>query len=81
MGIPDLPHLILVPGTTQLQWIDELKIFFRPKAIEIYEYPIKTKDQIKFFDGPNSGWSKSAMPFRHRVIVVAHAVRRSSPSH
>jgi TATA-binding protein-associated factor len=71
LGIPNRAHLILVPLTMLRQWESELKVFFQPKTIEIYVYPIKEEEQKEFWTGR---WSASQMPLVARIVLVSHSV-------
>ncbi|KAG2136443.1 hypothetical protein DEU56DRAFT_756348 [Suillus clintonianus] len=71
-SIPNLPHLIIVPNSLLGQWRSELRIFFAPRTIEIYEYPTAEKEFAGFWTGP---WAKSAMPLINRIILVTHSLR------
>jgi len=71
LGVPNRAHLIIVPLTMLRQWESELKVFFQPKTIEIYVYPMKEEEQKEFWTGR---WDKSQMPLVARIVLVSHSV-------
>ncbi|KAG0693276.1 hypothetical protein DFH29DRAFT_1007449 [Suillus ampliporus] len=73
--IPDLPHVIIVPNSLAAQWYSELRTFFAPKTIEIYQYPTAEKEFAAFWTGP---WAESKMPKVNRIILVTHSVMTTS---
>ncbi|KAG2124639.1 hypothetical protein DEU56DRAFT_916989 [Suillus clintonianus] len=73
--IPSLPHVIVVPNSLVGQWYAELRTFFAPKAVEIYEYPTAEKQFRAFWTGD---WATSKTPLVNRVILVSHSVMTTS---
>ncbi|KAG2111479.1 hypothetical protein DEU56DRAFT_919984 [Suillus clintonianus] len=74
-AIPNLPHVIIVPNSLNSQWYSELRTFFAPKAVEIYNYPTAESEFGEFFNG---AWATSATPLIHRIILVNHSVMNTS---
>ncbi|KAG1784565.1 P-loop containing nucleoside triphosphate hydrolase protein [Suillus plorans] len=73
--IPSLPHVIVVPNSLVRQWYAELRTFFAPKAVEIYEYPTAEKQFRAFWTGD---WATSKTPLVNRIILVSHSVMTTS---
>ncbi|RDB15031.1 Protein CHROMATIN REMODELING 5 [Hypsizygus marmoreus] len=72
VSLPDLPHLIVVPGTLLSQWQAELKTVFKPKSIDILMYGTGKALHDHF-------WSKDG-PFHtsnhrpsNRIIIASHS--------
>ncbi|KAG2355244.1 hypothetical protein BDR07DRAFT_1493393 [Suillus spraguei] len=74
-AIPNLPHVIIVPNSLNSQWFSELRTFFAPKALEVYNYPTAENEFGDFFNG---AWAKSSTPLIHRIILVNHSVMLTS---
>ncbi|KAG2361110.1 P-loop containing nucleoside triphosphate hydrolase protein [Suillus spraguei] len=74
-AIPNLPHVIIVPNSLNSQWFSELRTFFAPKALEVYNYPTAENEFGDFF---NSAWAKSSTPLIHCIILVNHSVMLTS---
>ncbi|KAG1759110.1 hypothetical protein EDD22DRAFT_956196 [Suillus occidentalis] len=73
--IPSLPHVIVVPNSLGGQWYAELRTFFAPKAVEIYEYPTAEKQFRAFWTGD---WATWKTPLANRIILVSHSVMTTS---
>lgn len=73
--IPNLPHLIVVPNSMSARWLSELRTFFAPSTVEIYEYPTVEEDFASFWTGH---WASSKMPVVNRIILVPHSVSAQS---
>lgn len=70
---PMYPSLIIIPGTLIDQWHRELKIFFKPKTIEIFRYPTSWERMQQFWL-VKSPFQTSRLPPSHRVVLMAHSV-------
>lgn len=77
---PDLPHLVIVPGTLLAQWVTELKTFFRTRIVDILVYPTKRADHAKFW-APDGPYGSSILDLSHRIIVASHSVCQSPLLH
>lgn len=58
-----------------VHWFSELRTFFAPKTVEIYQYPTAEEDFASFWTGQ---WAESKMPLVNRIILVTHSVRPPS---
>ncbi|KAF8057085.1 P-loop containing nucleoside triphosphate hydrolase protein, partial [Lyophyllum atratum] len=70
--LPNLPHLILIPGTLLAQWEAELKVVFKPKSFDILIYPSEKK-YISQFWVPDGPFHASKHQLCHRVIIASHS--------
>ncbi|KAG2360936.1 hypothetical protein BDR07DRAFT_1377635 [Suillus spraguei] len=80
-AIPNLPHVIIVPNSLHSQWFSELRTFFSPKALEIYDYPTAENEFGDFFTG---AWAQSSTPtnsphyigesFRQYNSIIGHQI-------
>ncbi|KAH6905671.1 P-loop containing nucleoside triphosphate hydrolase protein [Coprinopsis sp. MPI-PUGE-AT-0042] len=70
--IPDMPSLIIVPGTLNRQWLGELYTLFVLFSVDIFIYPSSKAARLKFF-GKDSAWARSEQRMRNRIIVVTHS--------
>ncbi|THV02122.1 hypothetical protein K435DRAFT_853107 [Dendrothele bispora CBS 962.96] len=70
--IPNLPHVIVVPGTVLQQWIDEIKILFISMSIDLFVYTCPKSGNAEFW-GPESPLSKSKQEPRNRIIITTHS--------
>lgn len=77
---PNLPHLVVVPGTLLAQWVTELKTFFRMRVVDILVYPTKRADHAKFW-APDGPYESSIHDPSRRIIVASHSVRHSPLLH
>jgi SNF2 family DNA or RNA helicase len=71
--VPDLPHLIIVPGSVLQQWLMEIKRFFKPEAVDVFQLPTAKDEAKKMWEGP---WASSDQPMYRRIVVTAHSVSR-----
>lgn len=72
--IPNLPNLILAPGTLIAQWSDELRFLFSPEAVNILLYPT-TREERKLFWAPEGTFAIASRAFLTRIIILApHSV-------
>ncbi|KXN85122.1 Chromodomain-helicase-DNA-binding protein 1-like protein [Leucoagaricus sp. SymC.cos] len=69
--IPSYPHLIVCPGTLVKQWVDELKIFFKPRSIDIFMYEGNTNSDA--FWGPDGPLQSSNHPPQNRIVIASHS--------
>jgi TATA-binding protein-associated factor len=74
--VPSLPHLILCPGTLVVQWINELKVFFLPRSVDILVYDSKV-DGTHFW-GPSGPLHSSVHEPYHRIVIATHSVSKIS---
>lgn len=65
--------MIVAPLGLIRQWHNQLKVFFRRNAIDIYVYPSASKAQMDFWS-PTSAWGTSAARLCHRLVLVAESV-------
>lgn len=72
--IPDLPTLIIAPGTLSDQWLNEGHAFVKPGHIHFFRYPNAKPARRKFF-GPGGEFSKSSANPRNKIIIAPHSVR------
>ncbi|KAF8881145.1 P-loop containing nucleoside triphosphate hydrolase protein [Gymnopilus junonius] len=70
--IPDLPILIIVPGTVQAQWASEFRLTVNPKAFDVMVYGTGIQSHKEFWakDGP---FRRSNQPLSSRVIIASHS--------
>jgi len=73
--LPQLPHLIVVPGTILSQWEVELKTLFLPQSVDIFVYT-GGKSRAAFWaaDGP---FHSSKLELGYRIIIATHTVSRT----
>jgi hypothetical protein len=74
--VPDLPHLIVVPGTLMAQWEHELKVFFQPKKVDILKYTGGPLQHEQFWDPVCGPFSMSKHDDHHKIILATHSVRK-----
>jgi len=72
-GIPDGPHVIVVPGTLISQWKDELMLWFLRHNIEILVYVGGDKAREEFWS-ENGPWQRRQLTGRQTVLLVSHTV-------
>ncbi|GLB33117.1 putative helicase [Lyophyllum shimeji] len=70
--VPDLPHLIIVPGTLLSQWETELKVVLKPKSFDILMYGTGKAAHEQFW-APNGPFHTSKHKPSHRIIVASHS--------
>ncbi|KAF9470636.1 hypothetical protein BDN70DRAFT_901952, partial [Pholiota conissans] len=70
--IPRLPHLILVPGTLTIQWVDELHILYTPGSIDIFIYPTSAEERELFW-AADAPFHVSRHEMSNRIIVAPHS--------
>lgn len=71
--IPSLPHLIVCPGTLVAQWVSELKVFLKPKSMDIFVYNSSTNGED--FWGSSGPIRLSKHQPQNQIIVASHSVR------
>lgn len=69
--VPNFSCIITILNLLITQWMSELCIFFAPKTIKIYVYPMADKEFGLFWAEP---WAKSLMPMINKIILVTHSV-------
>jgi SNF2 family DNA or RNA helicase len=74
--VPSLPHLILCPGTLTAQWVNELKVFFLPRSVDILIYDSKVDGP--YFWSPTGPLHSSIHEPHHRIVIATHSVSRIS---
>jgi SNF2 family DNA or RNA helicase len=72
--LPDLPHLVVVPGTLLSQWDSELRVLLKPKSFDILMYGTGKALHDKFW-APDGPFHMSKHPARQKIIVASHSVR------
>ncbi|RXW14189.1 hypothetical protein EST38_g11666 [Candolleomyces aberdarensis] len=70
--VPNLPHLILVPGTIVAQWVHELQVLFKPNAVVILLYPSNLSER-EWFWGPDGPFAQTKLPPFQRIILAPHS--------
>ncbi|TFK60185.1 hypothetical protein BDN72DRAFT_779739 [Pluteus cervinus] len=70
--LPNLPHLIICPGTLQCQWEHESKVTAVPKSFDILVYG-SGRDLHQQFWAPDGPFESSKHPPYHRIIIASHA--------
>jgi hypothetical protein len=78
--IPNLPHLIIIPGTILKQWESEIKTALNPKAFDLFIYKTGKDFRLKFWSktGP---FALSNQPAANKIILATHSVRIYCISH
>lgn len=71
--IPDLPSIILVPGTLGRQWVRELHVLFKPGFVKVFVYPSSPAARTKFW-AKNGPYYSCDVPARNRIIVANQSV-------
>ena len=74
-GVPNRPHLLIVPNPLVEQWTRELKIFFASKMIEIHTLPTSEAAVEKYLD---EEFRSSSVPDILRIVICSHSVSASS---
>jgi hypothetical protein len=71
--IPNLPHLVIVPGTILEQWKSVMRIFLNPKAFDLFVYTTGQPFRQEFWSesGP---FAQSKQPHANRIILATHSV-------
>lgn len=77
-GVPDLPHIVVVPNSLVDQWHGELRAFFRPKMIEIIRVPTGAKQLTKFWR-KNGDFDKAQHRAIFRVVLCPSSVSCHHP--
>ena len=75
--IENLPHLVIVPGTTLEQWQNEFKVFFQPQSLKIICHPTSWKSMEKFW-GPQGPLAQSRCHLAKVIVLMPHSVRAST---
>jgi SNF2-related domain len=70
--VPDLPHLIIVPGSVLQQWQMEIKKFFTPESVDVFVLPTAKDTATKLW---TDSWAKSVQPMYRCIVIMAHLVR------
>lgn len=78
-SLPNLPHLVIVPGTLLSQWEAELKTLFKPKCFKILMYAGGVGKALReeFWSEGGPFHSTSQKLASNVVVVASHSV--SSP--
>lgn len=71
--IPDLPHLVVVPGTVLAQWEQEIKTLFRPASVDVLIYGTGVAQHTAFWSQSGAYHSSKHRPI-NRIIVASHSV-------
>ncbi|KAJ3779937.1 P-loop containing nucleoside triphosphate hydrolase protein [Lentinula aff. detonsa] len=69
-GIPDAPHLIVVPTNLIDQWASELRRFMNPKAVDL----IVVSTNAKKWQSDMRRLESSPQPRYRRVVLVTHKI-------
>jgi len=77
--VPQLPHLIIVPGTIQTQWEVELKAVFLPQSVDILIY--KGGKARESFWSPDGPFYSSKHKLGSRIIIATHSVGHADPNY
>ena len=72
--LPERPFLVIVPGTVQFQWVDELRQILDPGFFDILAYGTGLQSHQEFW-ADNGPFHQSTRPIFCRVIVTSHSVR------
>lgn len=72
--LPELPHLIVVPGTLLSQWEGELKTVFKRGTVDILVYGTRKAARERFWapDGP----FHASKHVSNKIIIASHSVSR-----
>jgi len=68
--------MIIAPVTMIPQWSNQLKVFFRPHAVDIFVFPPSQKDQEEFWSGDRSPWMKARSQMAQRIVLVQETVSK-----
>ncbi|RXW11304.1 hypothetical protein EST38_g14551, partial [Candolleomyces aberdarensis] len=80
LEIPDLPHLVLIPGTLLRQWEHELQCFFKNKSIDLLVYGTGLAEHKEFWK-PDGLYHSSNHPASHRIILASQSSLQQDFSH
>ncbi|KAJ3979570.1 SNF2 family N-terminal domain-containing protein [Lentinula detonsa] len=69
-GIPDAPHLIVVPTNLIDQWASELRRFMNPKAVDL----IVVSTNAKKWQSDMRRLVASPQPMYRRVVLITHKI-------
>ncbi|KAJ2914050.1 hypothetical protein MD484_g6375, partial [Candolleomyces efflorescens] len=71
-SIPNLPHLVVMPGTLLRQWEHELQCFYKSKSVDILIYGTTPEEHADFWR-PDGIYHSSRLPPSHRIILASHS--------
>lgn len=71
--IPDLPTLILVPGTVLSQWLGEIYTLLRRHSVDIFIYPTSKAGRQAYWE-KDGVFEQSKHLRRHRIVVASQSV-------
>ncbi|OBZ77286.1 DNA repair protein rad5 [Grifola frondosa] len=71
--LPDLPSIVVAPGTLISQWAEEIRRMTLPKSYDILIYRTGKKSREEFWRKNDGLWDRSAHRPRRKIILVAHA--------
>lgn len=72
--VPNKPHVIVVPNSLVDQWRRELKTFFKPYSLDIFQLPTSGAALQRYFSDPDGAWAKANHQPMFRVVLVPHSV-------
>ncbi len=73
-SVPNKPHAIVVPNSLVDQWRRELKTFFKPFSLDIFQLPTSAAALKRYFSDPDGVWEKANHPHIFRVVLIPHSV-------
>lgn len=66
--LPVAPFIIRCPSTMLLVWYHELRTWFGPHTVDIFQYTVQTQDSFWL------AWASSQQLAHRRIILVTHSV-------
>lgn len=72
--VPNLPHAIVIPNSLVDQWRRELKTFFMPHSLDIFQLPTAATELHTYFTAPDSVWKKAHHEPIFRIVLIPHSV-------
>ncbi|THU90177.1 hypothetical protein K435DRAFT_864524 [Dendrothele bispora CBS 962.96] len=69
---PSLPHVIVCPGTLRAQWIQEIKMLFISKSVDILIYDCPRSGNPDFW-GPDGELVRCKHSSRNIIIITTHS--------
>jgi len=73
--VPNKPHAIVVPNSLVDQWRRELKTFFKPFSLDIFQLPTSADALKAYFSAPDGVWAQAHHLPIFRVVLIPHSVR------
>jgi SNF2 family DNA or RNA helicase len=72
--LPNLPHLVIVPGTLLSQWEAELRTLFNPKFFKILMYTPGKALREDFWSEDGPFYSTRQKLASNVIIIASHSV-------